>query len=154
VKHLYPLTVALAAACGSTSPAPAPPVGPAPADPVRSKAELLAAEASAYEAAKPVFDRFCASCHQQGHTSATPSKLDHFDMTTYPFGGHHAMEMASEIREVLGLDGGTPTMPKNQPGAVTGDDLALIAAWADAFDAAHRGGAHDGHDSHGGGHHH
>ena len=35
-------------------------------------------------------------------------------------------------------------MPKNKPGAVQGDDLALITNWADAYDAAHASGAHEG----------
>jgi hypothetical protein len=35
-------------------------------------------------------------------------------------------------------------MPQDNKGAVKGDELALIAAWADAFDKAHAGGAHEG----------
>ena len=46
--------------------------------------------------------------------------------------------------------GGKAKMPFDQKGAVQGDELSLIAAWADAFDASHRGGAHEGHDGHGG----
>jgi hypothetical protein len=133
----------------------APDAAPEPAepDPAQVKAALLAAETAAYEAAKPVFEQYCASCHQQGKRGASKKKLDHFDMTAYPFGGHHAGEMSKEIREVLGIDGGKATMPKNKPGSVNGDDLALIAAWADAFDAAHEGGAHESHEGHGGHHH-
>ena len=44
-------------------------------------------------------------------------------------------------------------MPADKKGAVKGDELALIAAWADAFDASHKGGAHEGHGG-GGGHDH
>ena len=59
-------------------------------------------------------------------------------MDRYPFGGHHAGEAGQAIRKVLGIGGATkPTMPSDDPGAVTGDDLAKIAAWADAFDRAH-----------------
>jgi hypothetical protein len=59
-------------------------------------------------------------------------------MTTYPFGGHHAATMGKTIRKVLAIGSGKPTMPSDRKGAVKGDELALIAAWADAFDAAHK----------------
>ena len=62
------------------------------------------------------------------------------DINEYPFKGKHANE--ADIRKALGIGGGKPTMPKNKPGAVKGDDLALIAAWADAWDAAEGAGAH------------
>ncbi|MBA3395968.1 MAG: hypothetical protein H0T89_25275 [Deltaproteobacteria bacterium] len=75
-------------------------------------------------------------------------------MTSYPFGGHHAMEISGEIREVIGLTEKKPTMPADDKGAVQGDELAAIKAWADAFDAAHAGGAHEGHGDAGGGHKH
>jgi len=97
------------------------------------------AEQAAYAKAKPVFAKYCASCHTKDGAKATAKKLDHFDMTTYPFGGHHAMTMATTIRKVLAIGGGKPTMPANKKGAVKGDELALIAAWADAFEAAHKG---------------
>jgi mono/diheme cytochrome c family protein len=136
-----------------------PPVSPiqpespaeAPPDPAKIKAELLAAETAAYEKAKPVFDKHCAKCHTKTGTKTSQKKLGHFDMTTYPFGGHHAMEIAAEIRKSLGIDGRKPTMPFDKKGAVKGEELALIAAWADAFDASHNAGAHEGHDGH---HHH
>lgn len=133
-----------------------PPPAPAAAapDPVQVKAELLAAEMAAYEKAKPVFEKWCASCHSKDGKKTSAKKRGHFDMTTYPFGGHHAMEISSEIREVLGLTGKKPTMPPNKKGAVQGEELELIKAWADAFDAAHEGGAHDGHGAHGGDGHH
>ena len=35
------------------------------------------------------------------------------------------------------IGGGKASMPLDQPGAITGDELAAIAAWADAHDAAH-----------------
>lgn len=168
----------LAAACGSKSPAPAipdydpdpiaspdagsepvataPDAAPEPAepDPEQVKAELLAAETAAYETAKPVFEKYCSGCHQQGKKKATQKKLDHFDMTSYPFSGHHAGEMAETIRAVLGIDGGKATMPYDKPGSVKGDDLAAIAAWADAFQASHEGGAHEGMAGHEGHHGH
>jgi len=130
---------------------------------------LIAAEMNAYQAAKPVFEEHCASCHT---SSDKPSKvrkkaLGHFTMDAYPFGGHHAGELGATIREVLGVDGGKPTMPKDDPGAVEGQELELVVAWSRAYDAAAKAGAgyhgqiedHDhgeseGHDHHGGHHHH
>ncbi|HVV85234.1 MAG TPA: hypothetical protein VHE35_19365 [Kofleriaceae bacterium] len=106
------------------------------------RAELLAAENAAYEQARPVFEEFCAGCHTQGGARATGKKLGHFDMTSYPFAGHHAGEAGPKIREVLGIGGGKPTMPDDHPGAVRGDELAKIAAWAEAWDAAQAAGAH------------
>ncbi|MGN6109642.1 MAG: c-type cytochrome [Kofleriaceae bacterium] len=165
-KLLAPALVLAIAACGGSKPAPAPttPVAeqtepaPAPAEPVETapaepaeppapdpaqvKAELLAAETAAYEKAKPVFVKYCASCHQKGGRKANKKNLDHFDMTSYPLGGHHAAEIGEEVREVLGIGGGKPTMPAGKPGSVKGEELALIAAWVDAFEAARAGGAH------------
>jgi hypothetical protein len=134
---------------------PTTPVQPTTSEPKADpKAELLAAEMSAFEKAKPVLDKWCAKCHSQGNKLATKKKLDHFDMTKYPFGGHHAMEISKEIRESLGIVGGKPTMPFDKKGAVRGEELAAIKAWADAFDAAHAGGAHEGGAHDHGGHKH
>lgn len=130
----------------------APDAEPAGPDPAEVKAELLAAETTAYENAKPVFEKYCASCHMKGGKSTTAKKLGHFDMTTYPLGGHHVGEMSATVRKVMGIDGSKPTMPKNKPGSVKGDELAVIAAWADAFDASMAGGAHEGMEGHGQGH--
>ena len=127
------------------------PEQPAAPDPGAVKAELLAAEMRAYENVKPLVEKYCASCHTKGRKGAKASTLKHFETTTYPFGGHHAMEVGKNVRKVLAIGGGKPTMPKNKPGIVQGEELALFAAWADAFDASHEGGAHDGH---GGGHDH
>ncbi len=128
--------------------APAEPVKPAepPApDPAQIKAALLAAETAAFENAKPVFDKHCARCHVKGAKQASAKKLKELDMTSYPFGGEHAQEIGDEIREVLGIVGKKVTMPADKKGAVKGDELALISAWADAWEAAHKGGAHEGH---------
>jgi hypothetical protein len=122
---------------------------PTAPDPEKAKADLLAAETAAYEGARPVFEKYCAGCHTQNGKNASKKKLDHFDMTTYPFGGHHAGEAGAAIRKVLGIDGSKPTMPRGKPGIVQGDELAAIAAWADAFDASREGGAHESHDAHG-----
>ncbi len=59
-------------------------------------------------------------------------------MDDYPFGGHHADEAGAVVRKVLGVAGRKATMPPDNPGAVTGDDLSDILAWADAYDAAKR----------------
>lgn len=120
-----------------TKPAePAAPAGP-------SKADLMAAETAAYEKAKPVFDKYCASCHTKAGKKATAKKLDHFTMDTYPFGGEHTKSIGNEIRVVLGIDGGKkPTMPYDKPGSVKGDDLALIKAWTEAWQASGKAGNH------------
>jgi len=130
-------------------PPPTDPAPPAPPDAAQVKADLVAAETAAYQAAQPVFTTYCAACHQQGGKKATAKKLGHFDMTAYPFGGHHAAQIGGVVREVLGVDGGRPTMPKDKPGAVRGDELALIVAWTAAWAAAEAGGAHPAQPHHG-----
>ncbi|MEJ7600078.1 MAG: hypothetical protein WKG01_19375 [Kofleriaceae bacterium] len=149
----------LAAACGGSSkPAPQPTPEPAPAepapapvaeakpdepaapDPAAVKAELMATETAAFVKAKPVFDKFCQGCHVKGQKNASAKKLNQLDLTAYPFTGEHSK--ASDLRDVLGLSGKKATMPKTKPGAVKGDDLGTIIAWADAWDAAEAGGAH------------
>ena len=124
------------------------PAEPPKPDPAQIKADLLAAETAAFEKAKPVFEKHCARCHTKGQKLATAKKLKHFDMTSCPFGGEHAVELGAEIRKVLGVGGGKVTMPFDKKGAVKGEELALIEAWADAFDASHKGGAHEGHGGH------
>jgi hypothetical protein len=127
------------------APEPAPAAEPAAPDPAQVKADLLAAEKAAYEAAKPVFDANCARCHVQGQRKAKKKILGEFEITAYPFTGDHGgHEAAKHVRKVLGIDGSKPSMPADKKGAVKGDELALIAAWADAFDKAHEGGAHEG----------
>ncbi|HLL24091.1 MAG TPA: hypothetical protein VK427_18290 [Kofleriaceae bacterium] len=128
-------------------PTPAPTAAPSPApeepkaDPDAGKKLALAAELAAFEKAKPVFVRECRSCHVKGQRNASAKKLEEFEMTTYPFTGEH--NTAKDIREVLAIGGGKPSMPKNKPGSIKGADLAVIAAWADAYDAAEAAGAHE-----------
>ena len=112
---------------------------PAPKDP---KAELLAAETAAWDTAKPVFEKSCANCHTSAGKKAAKKKLDHFNMDTYPLGGHHTATIGYTIRDVLGISGKKPTMPYDKPGSVQGEDLAKIKAWTDAWEAAEKGGAH------------
>ena len=150
--------VLAAAACGGKKAAPAKPdpapvaepppppeevkpEEPPPPDPAAIKAELMATETAAFEKAKPVFDKFCTACHVKGQKNANAKKLKEFDMSSYPFAGEHAK--APDIRTVLGTTGKKATMPKTKPGSVKGDDLAAIVAWADAWDAAEAGGAHE-----------
>lgn len=114
--------------------------------------DLVALEKAAYERARPAFEEHCARCHSSAGKRAARGALKHFDMSTYPFGGHHAMEITAQIREVLGVDGGEATMPKDKPGAVQGEPLALITAWADAFDRTHAAGLHSAHGAAGDGH--
>jgi mono/diheme cytochrome c family protein len=123
---------------------PEKPAAPPAPDPAQIKADLLAAETAAFEKAKPVFEKHCARCHTKGNKLATSKKLEEFDMSAYPFGGKHASDIGEEVREVLGLDGGKVKMPADKKGAVKGDELALITAWTEAFEAAKRGGAHEG----------
>ncbi len=144
---------------GEPAPTAQPTEAPEPQpDPTQAKTELAAAEKSAFEMAEPVFKQHCARCHVKGEKKSKAKTLGHFDMTTYPFGGHHADEISAKIRKVLAIGGGKPTMPKDDRGAVQGDELSLIAAWADAYDRAHAGGAHEdrGHGAHdhGSGHKH
>ena len=96
-------------------------------------------ERAAYAKAKPVFDKYCAKCHVRGGEKATVKKLAHFDMTSYPFRGHHTSSMGPTMAKVLGLTGKKPTMPSDKKGAVQGEELALIKAWIDAWRAAHPG---------------
>ena len=120
-----------------------------PSAPVADKASIAAAEQKAFADAKPVFDKHCARCHTSSGEKADKDTLKHLNMDTYPFGGHHAMEIGDEIREVLGMTGEDPTMPSDAPGAVKGDELDLIIIWSNAFDAAHAAGVHQHHGDHG-----
>jgi uncharacterized membrane protein len=114
---------------------------------------ILAAEKAAYDRARPVFDRHCARCHTSAGDHRKKQKaLPHFSMDAYPFGGHHATELAETIREVLGATGQDATMPDDDPGSVQGEELAIILAWADAFERSHAAGLHKGHGD--GGHDH
>ena len=122
---------------------PVDPVEPVKADPGKQKAELAAAETAAYEKAKPVFAKFCSSCHTKAGKKAAKKKLDHFSMDTYPFGGEHIKSIGNEVRKVLAIDGAKkPTMPFDKPGSVKGDDLALIKAWTEAWQASGAAGNH------------
>ncbi len=132
-----PETPTPAAAPAPTTAAPPPPPPPAPVDPAQQ-------EVTAYNAAKSVFEKSCGECHvprkkaRERRRKKYKKALKHFSMVSYPFGGHHAYDIGRQIRKSLGVDGGKKaTMPKDDPGTVTGDDLALIVAWTRAFDVTH-----------------
>jgi mono/diheme cytochrome c family protein len=97
--------------------------------------KISAAEQKSWTKAKTAFDEHCADCHTAGGEHTSARKLAKFDMSNYPFVGKKAT--AADMRKVLGLDGGKATMPKGKVGSVPDDELALIRAWADAYDAAH-----------------
>jgi mono/diheme cytochrome c family protein len=106
-------------------------------------------EQQAYQQAQPVFAAYCSKCHTSGGGKDNRTALSHFNMDSYPFAGHHAAEITAAIRKVLGTAGSSPTMPKDMPGAVKGDDLGRILAWAEAYDRSHRSGASTSHEHHG-----
>lgn len=116
---------------------------PAKTDPDKVKVDLFATEKAAYDKAKPAFQMYCATCHTKSGKKATRKKLDHFDMTTYPFAGEHAKSIGNEIRVVLAIDGAKKaSMPEGKPGSVKADDLAAITAWTEAWRAAGAAGVH------------
>lgn len=141
-EHAEPHDVAVGSSAVTTAPPQEthqPTEPPPPADP---KAELLAAETSAWETAKPVFEKACATCHSSAGRKASKKKLDHFNLDSYPPGGHHTSTIGFTIRDVLGISGKKPTMPYDKPGSVQGEELAKVKAWTDAWEAAEKGGAH------------
>lgn len=130
----------------------APPGSPSTSPADKEKLEL--AEKAAYERARPIFEKHCARCHSSAGKKVKPKALEHISMDTYPFGGHHAADAGEEVRQVLGLTGEDATMPMDDPGAVTGDDLRVVDEWAKAFQASKAAGLHQegatGHEGHGG----
>jgi len=100
-------------------------------------------ELDAFARARPVFEKHCFRCHTAAGAKAKASYLRHLDMDSYPFVSHHG-DLTRRIRATLGLLGGEADMPADEPGAVEGEELALVVAWLDAFDHA-RGGHRLGH---------
>lgn len=100
--------------------------------------EIAAYEATeAYENAKPVFERFCSACHAMRGTGRNADATAHFAIDGPPFGGrHHAADLVMAIRKVLGQAGSPPTMPKDRPGVLQGDDLAAVLVWTEAYEIA------------------
>jgi uncharacterized membrane protein len=112
--------------------------GPARKTAVRT---VSAEERAAFAAAKPALDKHCARCHIAGGRKAKPKTLKHFNLTRYPPTGHHAHETGAVVRRVLLGDkakGKEPTMPADDIGAVTGDELKKVVAWTEAVDRAPR----------------
>jgi hypothetical protein len=118
--------------------------------PAAREADPMTQEMHAYEQARPVFEKYCAACHTERDRGTEHAEaLLHFSMDGYPFGGHHADEIGAEVRAVLGAADNEPTMPPDNPGVVRGEELALVLAWADAFDRAQAVRAKDqGHERH------
>src|SRR4029077_8996664 len=61
--------------------------------------EVTAAERQGFDEARPAFERHCFRCHSQNgpkdgknSAKAKAQARAHVDMTSYPFGGHHAGE--------------------------------------------------------------
>jgi hypothetical protein len=156
VRFLIAVASLAQVGCGPKDVIPTAPNHPANADaPAGGSQDLAAAETAAYERAKPVFEKYCTMCHTSKGAKTSKAKLEHFNMDTYPFGGHHAASIGETIREVLGATGKEATMPQNDPGAVKGAELEAIVEWSKAFDRSHAAGlhqhdGHDGHDDHGG----
>ena len=148
-----PEPTALSEPAAPAEPSAEPAAPPEPAAPDQP-ADLLALEKQAFEQARPVLETHCARCHTKAGTAKPKMKkeaISHFSLDEYPPGGHHAHEVTEELREVLGVHGKKPTMPLDRPGAVKGDELAAILAWADAYDAAEQAGLHGA--AHGGAKH-
>jgi hypothetical protein len=127
--HEHPLAPPPPADAGASEPTPTRGDATTPADP-------KAVELAAYERARPVFEKWCATCHKTGAAGATKNGLSHFSMDAYPFGGHHAHEMPATIRKVFGAGGSKPTMPRGNVGAVQGEELSVVLAWAEACETA------------------
>ena len=103
-------------------------------------APVSSAEQAAYDAAKPAFERHCVRCHSHAGETPRAKAINHIDMSSYPFGGHHPHDSGAVIRRSLLGDkakGKDPSMPRGKPGSVVGADLEKILAWADAFEKAH-----------------
>src|SRR5688572_5109533 len=76
--------------------------------------QVGAEERTAYEAAKPAFERHCFRCHSRSSKKPKPKAIKHIDMTSYPFKGHHPHDADIVIRRSLLGDkakGKEPTMP-------------------------------------------
>jgi hypothetical protein len=88
-------------------------------------------ERTAFEAARPTFVRYCVRCHASGTKKVKRSTLDRLDMTRYPFTSRSS-DVAATVRTVVGVGGGTPSMPLVGRGCLEDRELEAIATWADA----------------------
>lgn len=154
--------LAIASACGAPS-SPPPVAGAPPSAAPSASVALPEAELAAYRAAAPVFERYCLACHRPGTNSMSVITSNTLDLGTYPFTGSSSNEAGFLIAAALGapladldardeaplslarqhIGAGRPPkarMPKDQPGAVQGDDLERILAWARAWRATRRAG--------------
>jgi mono/diheme cytochrome c family protein len=134
MRALLILPLAVLSACAARS-------NPTRVDPDEQQ-RLATAEQAAYDKARPILEKHCARCHTSGGAKSSAKKLDHLNMDSYPFGGHHAEEVGETIRYVLGVTGEEPEMPSDDPGAVKGAELEAIVDWTWAFDRAQAAGVH------------
>ena len=114
--------------------------------PEQLPSSVAPAERQAYSRARPVFERYCAGCHTPG--GGNSEAVEHFNIGTYPFTGHHSHEVAETVRRALGATGKPATMPADRPGIVKGEELTRVLQWADAFDGAHPESAAEHHEHH------
>jgi hypothetical protein len=94
-------------------------------------------DVAAYAAARPALEKHCFRCHTGAGQKAKSRTLKHLSFDGYPPTGHHAHEMGATFRRVLlgnKAKARGPTMPADDRGAVTGEEVEKILAWADAFD--------------------
>ncbi len=97
-----------------------------------------AAETTAFQAATPVFQKYCYRCHTSKGRKAKTKALAYLNMDQYPFSGERTAKAGSAVRMALAPTGNDePTMPKDDPGIVRGGELEKILAWAAIFERLH-----------------
>jgi mono/diheme cytochrome c family protein len=104
------------------------------AEPIDASVPLV--EVEAYVRARSAFERNCFRCHTASGDEAMKKGMEKLDMGRYPFGGKRATTAGPAVRRSIGVSGTRATMPKDDPGSLTGPDLAIILRWADTFEAA------------------
>jgi hypothetical protein len=118
-----------------TPPVPAPASDRQPA----GAAAGASSDVTAYAMARPALVKHCFRCHTTAGTKAKAKILKHLSLDQYPPTGHHAHELGPVFRRVLignPAKGKRPTMPADDRGALTVEEIETILAWADAFDRA------------------
>ena len=100
------------------SPRPEPEkLAPAAIDP---KAELLAAETSAWEAAKPVFTKYCATCHTKDGKKAAKKKLASFEEPSAVSSSRRAAALERRTPMSPGASPRSKCRPRGRDGAIPG----------------------------------
>ena len=99
--------------------------------------QITAEEKAAFQVAKPVLEKHCFRCHTSARKRGKGKGLKHLSFDRYPPMGHHSHEAGAAVRRVVvGTDEKGPTMPSDDPGAVTGEELKAVLEWADAYERA------------------